>query len=178
MTNIYRLSIIVSMLALFAFVGTVTPIFAGNGSKGFSQVAKNAIGEDDYNAFVAAIRGTRLEGQVSKAKFEQVVEKDSQNRDIKDAVDKHDYTAFQKAVVGTKYEDKVDRERFNGWAVRSDKKDAIRNAIVTYDYDAFRIATTGTPHEGSAPTEAHFTAIADNHNSGKGKGGKGGKKKK
>ena len=173
MANIYKLPLTVVLVTLFALIGTFTPIFAGDGSKGFSQVAKQAIGDDDYVSFVAAIRGTRLEGKVSKAKFEQVVEKDLQNRDIKEAVDSHYYDAFQKAVVGSKYEGQIERERFNGWAIKSDKKDAIRDAIEAYDYDAFKIATTGTPHEGSAPTEDHFTDIADVHNADNGsKGGK------
>ena len=59
--------------------------------------AQKAITANDYTAFVAAIKGTPMEGNITQEQFNHMVSAQTRRTAIETAIENNDYAAFTKA---------------------------------------------------------------------------------
>ena len=165
----------------FTFADTGTSL-NNTGSKVHSKVMKNkshswlkpntqaintAITNNDYTAYLAAIKGTAKEGKVTQAQFTAMVTKHQQKSAMNTAITNNDYDAYLAAIKGTTKEGKVTQAQFTSMVTKHQKelakqqqRTAINTAITNNDYTAYLAAIKGTAKEGKV-TQAQFTAMVN-----------------
>ena len=94
-----------------------------------TQAINTAITNNDYTAYLAAIKGTAKEGKVTQAQFTAMVTKhqkelakQQQRTAINTAITNNDYTAYLAAIKGTAKEGKVTQAQFTAMVNHMQKK--------------------------------------------------------
>ncbi len=121
--------------------------------------AQAALTANDYNAFVTAIKGTPMEGNVTQEQFAKMITREAKQKAKKAAIAANDYAAFVKASTPT-------QEEFNDIVTREKSRISIDAAVQANDYNAFVTAIKGTPMEGNVTQEQFAKMI--NHRKAKG----------
>lgn len=78
--------------------------FGWPGGKLMNEAAETALAANDYNAFVAEIAWTKMEGKVTQEHFTKMVEGHKKHAAIEAALEKNDYNAFVAATTPTQEE--------------------------------------------------------------------------
>lgn len=121
-----------------------------------NQAAQDALTKNDYNAFVAATKWTKLEGKVTQEQFTTMVARTKQHTAVQTALTASDYSAFTAAITWTPMEGNVTQEQFTKMVTMHKKHAAIQDAVKNNDYNAFVKAST--------PTQEEFAEIVKNFN--------------
>ncbi len=87
-----------------------------------TQAINTAITNNDYTAYLAAIKGTTKEGKVTQAQFTTMVTKQQHKVAMSTAITNNDYTAYLSAIKGTAKEGKVTQAQFTAIVNRMKKK--------------------------------------------------------
>ncbi|MEI6673498.1 MAG: hypothetical protein WCL02_09810 [bacterium] len=92
------------------------------------KARQDAITNNDYNAYLTAIKGTNMEGKVTQSQFDAKVvkmQKEKAREQIetakKTAITNNDYNAYLTAIKGTKMEGKVTQAQFDKIVARQKK---------------------------------------------------------
>ncbi len=128
------------------------------------QAIQEAIADNDYAAYVAAVKVT-YEEMSSQTFFNDMVAKQKTAAAVKAAFEAKNYAAYVKAVAGTEEEGKLTEEQFTDRAEhkenKADRKEArsdVQSAIMQGDYDTFVQAIAGTKLEGKV-SEDQFNSL-------------------
>ena len=94
-----------------------------------TQAMNTAITNNDYTAYLAAIKGTVKEGKVTQTQFTAMVTKyqkklakQQQKTAINTAITNNDYTGYLAAIKGTAKEGKITQAQFTRMVNRMQKK--------------------------------------------------------
>lgn len=87
-----------------------------------TQAINTAITNNDYTAYLAAIKGTTKEGKVTQAQFTTMVTKQQHKVAMSTAITNNDYTAYLSAIKGTAKEGRVTQAQFTAIVNRMKKK--------------------------------------------------------